>query len=68
MHLTYLLCPPLPLSLIHYFQSLNSHIVIVIDSTHWLMHLTYAGKMVEACQKGSEQERGCDCRWVTPFF
>ena len=38
-------------------------LVVVMISTHWLMHLTYAGKMVEACQKGSEKDRGCDCRY-----
>lgn len=39
------------------------------NSTHWLMHLTYAGKMVDACQNGLEKARGCDCsgndEWIS---
>jgi hypothetical protein len=33
------------------------------------MHLTYAGKMVDACQNGLEKARGCDCsgndEWIS---
>ena len=32
------------------------------NSTHWLMHLTYAGKMVESCWYQKEADRGCDCK------